>query len=147
VVYLLVQCGTLLSHASFLFWQTCQGDKPVYLLALSVNRGRTAVLPAGNMLHAIVALLQLSAAGVEVAGLRGEVGQLVGLKEAAEQDLARLSADLAAVSLGFNVKTLQRCIGQVWVMILVPEWCMGFAVASAAAGGAQHPLPLCWLSG
>jgi hypothetical protein len=46
----------------------------------------------------LLLLLQLSAAGVEVGSLRGEVGQLVSLKEAAEQDMARISADLASVS-------------------------------------------------
>jgi hypothetical protein len=49
-------------------------------------------------LRALLLLLQLSAAGVEVGSLRGEVGQLVSLKAAAEQDMARISADLAAVS-------------------------------------------------
>jgi hypothetical protein len=45
----------------------------------------------------VLLLPQLSAAGIEVGSLRGEVGQLVSLKEAAEQDMARISADLAAV--------------------------------------------------
>ncbi|KAF6255462.1 hypothetical protein COO60DRAFT_1702793 [Scenedesmus sp. NREL 46B-D3] len=40
--------------------------------------------------------LALAAAGLAVTSLRGEVGQLLSLKEAAEQDLARLSTDLAA---------------------------------------------------
>jgi hypothetical protein len=58
----------------------------------------SACLRALLLLLLLLLLLQLSAAGAEVGSLRGEVGQLVSLKEAAEQDMARLSADLAAVS-------------------------------------------------